>query len=336
MRRVVVSAVLCLASCLWVPGFACGQEDKDKAPAKEPVKEPVKKEIKKPEEIKPPKMAPVAPVAGPCEQIITCYKPQYTEREVKVVVNKLVPRQENYTCTVYKTVLNDVTRLETFYVTEQKPVEYTTTILVPYTVKEKRVIKDCSFVNETVPYKYTVLVPVTEPQTRTVCFTELTRKAVETTVPVCKIVPVPAVDCCGNSYQVCQRVVTYEKVVREVCVPVIKTKEVTVNVTRCVPVVKEGTKVICKPVYNDRVVEVEVTRCEAKPQIVKGTTCVLVPKTREVTCKVASSVPVQENRVRTVYDCKPEVVVRTVRVCEMVPYQIKVPVVVAPCCNPCW
>ena len=334
MRRVVVSAVLCLASCLCVPGFACGQ-DKDKVP----VKEPEKKEIKmqpKAEEIKPPKMAPVAPVAGPCEQIITCYKPVYTERKVEVVVNKLVPRQENYTCTVYKTVLNDVKRLETFYVTEEKPVEYFTTIVVPVTTKEKRTIKECSFVNETVPYTYTVLVPVTEPQTRTVCFTELTKKLVETTVPVCKIVPVQAVDCCGNCYQVCQRVVTSEKVVREVCVPVIKTKQVTVNVTRCVPVPKEGTKVICKPVYTEKVVEVLVTKCVAESKKVTGTTCVLVPKTREVTCKVTSCVPVQENRVRTVYDCKPELVVRTVRVCEMVPYQIKVPVVVAPCCNPCW
>lgn len=347
MRRMVVAAVV-LGFSSWLisscpaaisagvsAGFTACSEDKDEKD-KTPPKEPAKELVKEPEKKKP-KVEPVPPPAAQqyYERVITCYKIQYTEREVKELVTNLVPRQEKFTCTVYKPVVKPVKRLEIYYVPEEKPVSYTRTVLDTVTTKEKRIVKECKLVYEDVPFKFIELVPTPGKATRTVCYTELQTKMVEVTVPMCQLVQVQGMDCCGNCIQFCQPILVPQKVKREVCLPVMKTKEVVCDVIVGVPKERSGMKTVCKPVYTDKEIWVDVTRCVPRSEKVTGTTCVLVPKTREVTCQVETCEPVQQTGFRTVFDCQSVWVTRKVQCAELVPYVQRIPVIVGPCC-PCW
>lgn len=358
MRRVFVS-VFVLALAAWLAPFsqagfwlATAQDAQPVVPppvVKEQPKEPLLPPVvpppvvkEQPKEMKPqpkPEPAPVAPqplAQQYYERVVTCYKPVCTEREIKTIVTKMVPREVKYTCIVMVPVIKDVKRTETYWESVPKPVEYTTTVYKPVVMKEKQVVTECTMVKEVVDVKYTELVPKMTKVKKTVHYTELQPTIVEQTIPVCKTVQVPVKDCCGNTYFVCQQVVTCEKVKREVCVPVTKTKEVLCDVVMCEPQEKVKKVTMTKPVYTNKDIIVEVTRCVAESVKVKGTVCELVPKTREVMCKVKECVPVEKTGVRTVMDCVPTEVTRKVQCVEMRPFTYVERIPIVNCCRPCW
>jgi len=204
------------------------------------------------------------------DRVVTRYKPVTREKEVNVTIHKAVPR------------------------------EVKQTVMVPYTVKELRMVTECIPSYREVEYHYTEMVPriIKEKVNQTV--TERRIKQVEVTVPVCRIVTTPCVDECGRCYTKCERVTEMQKTTRCVveCVPV--TREVEVCRTVCDRVERVGKRKVCETQQREREVEVCVIRCRP------------------------------EERVCKVYDCVPETVKRKVVYCEMVPYQETVRVAVCP------
>lgn len=220
-------------------------------------------------------VAPCAPAPAPApvevkyeERTVTRYKPVTKEKEVTCFVNKLVPR------------------------------EVKCTVMVPYTIKEKRVVSVCVPTFRDVECKYTEMVPriIKDKVTRTV--TERRVREVDDVRQVCRTVCTPYTDECGRCCTKCERVTETVPCKRYVvdCVPVERVVE-TYRV-ECDRVEKTAIRKVCDMHREDREVEVCVVRCRP------------------------------EERVRTVYDCVPEKVTRKVTYCEMVPYQetIRVPV----------
>ncbi|MCI0680564.1 MAG: hypothetical protein L0Y71_00550 [Gemmataceae bacterium] len=202
------------------------------------------------------------------ERTVTRYRPVTKEKEVTCFVNKMVPR------------------------------EVKCTVMVPYTIKEKRTVTVCVPVFHDVECKYTERVPrvVKEKITRTL--TERRVHPYEDLVPVCRVVCTPCVDECGRCTTKCERITEMRKVTRHKieCVPVVREFEVSRVEWDCVE--KVGVRKVCEMRREQREIEVSLVRC--RPE--------------EVT--------------RTVYDCVPEKVTRKVTYCEMEPYQevIRVPV----------
>lgn len=277
--------------------------------------------------------APCAPVAPQyVEQQVTRYKCVQKERDVQMVINRLVPREEKYTYTVMVPVTREVSRTETCYKPVHKQVEYTCTVMVPVTTQEKRTITRCQIVQKEVDATYTVMVPKTVQQKRTITYCELERRLQEVTVPVCRTIQVQCQDQCGNCYTACQRVVEYQKVTREVCVPIHKSKEVLVNVTVCEPQVRSCKKIVCHPVTTQTEVVCNVVRCVPQQQKMTRTVCEMVPETRQVVCNVTTCQAEQRTGTRTVYECRAETVTRKCFYNEMVPYTETIRVLV---CNSC-
>lgn len=228
-------------------------------------------------------VAACAPAAAPApvevkyeERTVTRYRPVTKEKEVTCVVNRMVPR------------------------------EVVRTVMVPYSVKEKRVVTVCVPVWREVEHRYTEMIPriVKEVVKQTVIDRRV--REIEDTVPVCRLVCKPCVDECGRCCTKCERVTEMVTLKRRVvdCIPVVRDVEVCRTV--CDRVERVGMRKVCDMHREQREVEVCVVRCRP------------------------------EERVCKVYDCVPETVTRMVRYCEMVPYQEVIRVPVCPtsdCCE---
>jgi hypothetical protein len=288
-----------------------------------------------------------APVCAPvscayAEQAVTCYRPEWHERQVQETVNRLAQHEvtENVTVTECVPVWTEEKRTCTVYHEVPRDVVSNVVECVPVWAEQKQMVTEY----HQVPHQVTHQVTCTRM------------------VPTCCVDP-----CTGCSFTVCRPecytqnvtatvwecVPSQHEVTVKVCHMTQQTHQVHSTVYECVPSQQEATVRVCHLEQRTHQVKSTVYECVPSQQEATVKVCHMTQQTRQVHSTVYECVPSQQEysvRVchyqqqqktvpvtRLVCEWKPEVVTRTVSYCTMVPYTttVRVPVYTCGGCGGC-